>query len=85
MTRGLLLQQDSMAGRLRPQTAPRSGPLLRNNDGDDADSIASFQTSPSPTKASARLQTWTGNAQVRVSDAQQHQQRGSGTPPRAAP
>jgi len=46
-----------MAGRLRPQTARD----------DDTDSIASFQSSPSPTKASLRYQTWTGNQQVRLS------------------
>lgn len=45
-------------GRLRPQTA-------RTARDDDTDSIASFQSSPSPTKSTLRLQTWTGNQQVR--------------------
>lgn len=58
-----------MSGRLRPQTARTA---LRD---DDADSIASFQSSPSPTKPSSKLQTWTGSQQVDLGCCLQHSVR----------
>jgi hypothetical protein len=44
---------------------------------EDADSIASFQSSPSPTKPSSKLQTWTGNQQAGLGCLLQHIRRSS--------